>query len=83
MIMVIRGLKRENESVKAIGSNRAVGESNVMDSISEMVFDTRLLRESRQMEIEVVNQLDVYYRRPRQWESFVGMTGMLEANQLE
>ena len=54
-----------------------------MDSISVVVFDTRLLRESRQMEIDFVNQLDVYYRRPRQWESFVGMTGMLEANQLE
>ena len=28
-------------------------------------------------------QLDVYYRRLRQWESFVGMTGLLEANQCE
>ena len=32
-----------------------------------MVFDTRLLRESRQMEIDFVNQLNVHYRRPRQW----------------
>ena len=48
-----------------------------------VVFDTRLLRESRQMETDFVNQLDVYCRRPRQWESFVEMTGMLEANQLE
>ena len=39
----------------------------MMDSISVVVFDTRLLRESRQMEIDFVNQLDVYYRRPRQW----------------
>ena len=54
-----------------------------MDSISVVVFDTRLLRESRQMEIDFVNQLDVHYRRLRQWESFVGMTGKLEANQLE
>ena len=54
-----------------------------MGSISVVVFDTRSLRESRQMEIDFVNQLDVYYRRPRQWESFVGMTGMLEANRLE
>ena len=56
--------------MKAIGSKevgRAVEESNVMDSISMVVFDTRLLRESRQMEIDFVNQLDVYYRRPRQW----------------
>ena len=86
MIMAHRGLKRENDSVKATGSKeggRAVGETNVMDSICVVVFDTRLQRESRQMEIDFVNQLDVYYRRPRQWESFVGMTGMLEANQLE
>ena len=38
-----------------------------MDSISAVVFDTRLLRESRQMEIDFVDQLDVYHRRPRQW----------------
>ena len=56
---------------------------NVMDCISVVVFDTRLLRESRQTDNDFVNQLNVYYRRPRQWESFVGMTGMLEANQLE
>ena len=51
-----------------------------MDTISVVVFDTRLMQDSRQMEIDFVNQLDVYCRRPRQWESFVGM---LEANQLE
>ena len=86
MMMVLRGPKRENDSVKAIGSKevgRAVEESNVMGSISMVVFDTRLLRESRQTEIDFVNQLDVCHRRPRQWESFVGMTGMLEVSQLE
>ena len=86
LLMVYRGLKRENDSVKAIGSKevgRAIEESNAMDSISVVEFDTRLLRESRQMEIDFVNQLDVYYRHPRQWASFVGMTGMLEARQLE
>ena len=70
MMMVLRGLKRENDSVKVIGSKevgRAVEESNVMDSIIVVVFDTRLLRESRQIEIDFVNQLVVYYRRPRQW----------------
>ena len=51
-----------------------------MDNISVVVFDTRLMQESRQMEIDFVDQLDVYCRRPRQWDSFVGM---LEANQLE
>ena len=38
-----------------------------MDSISVVVVDTRLLRESRQMEIDFVNKWDVYCRRPRQW----------------
>ena len=55
VMMVLRGLKRENDSVKAIGSKdvgRAVRESNVMDSSSVVVSDTRLLRESRQMEID-------------------------------
>ena len=37
-----------------------------MDIVSVVVFDTRLLRESRQTEIVFVNQLDVYCRRPRQ-----------------
>ena len=63
MMMEHRGLKTENVSVKAIGSEevgRAIEGSNVMDSISVVVFDKRLLR-----------------------GSFVGMTGLLEANQLE
>ena len=57
----------DSESVissKEIG--RTVEESNVMDSISVVVFDTRLLRESIQTEIDFVNQLDVYNRRPMQ-----------------
>ena len=57
----------DSESVissKEIG--RTVEESNVMDSISVVVFDTRLLRESIQTEIDFVNQLNVYYRRPMQ-----------------
>ena len=62
--------EERKDSVKAIGSKevgRVLEESNVMDSISVVVFDTRLLRESRQRKIDFVNQLDVYYRRPRQW----------------
>ena len=69
----------DSESVissKEIG--RTVEESNVMDSISVVVFDTRLLRESIQTEIDFVNQLDVY----KQTSNAV-MTGMLEAHQLE
>ena len=44
-------------------------ESNAMDSISVVEFDTRVLRESRQMEIDLVNQLYVHCKRPRQWAS--------------
>ena len=49
------------DSESAIDSKevgRVGEESNAMDSIS-VEFDTRLLRESRQMEIDFVNQLDV------------------------
>ena len=49
--------------MKAIGSKevgRAVEESNVVGSISVVVFDTRLLRGSRQTEIDFVNQLNVF-----------------------
>ena len=57
-----------------------------MDSIS-VEFDTRMLRESRQMEIEFENQSDVYCKRPMQCPviptKWVGVKGMLEANQLE
>ena len=48
MMMVLRGLKREHDSVKAIGSKevgRAVEESNVKDSISVVLFVTRLMQE--------------------------------------
>ena len=66
MMMVLRGL-----SYVAFTDS-----SNVMDSISVVVFDIRLMQESRLF----LNQLDVYCRRPRQWESFVGMH---DANRLE
>ena len=64
MMMVLRCLSYVafTDSKSTIGSKevgRAVEESNVMDSISAVVVETRSLRESRQMEIEFVNQLDV------------------------
>ena len=74
MMMVLRGPKSENDSVKAIGSKevgRAVEESNAMDSIRVVEFDPRVLREPRQMEIDFVNQLDVHRQRPRQWASSI------------
>ena len=60
MMVVLRGTVGSKE----VG--RVAEESNVMDSISVAVFDTRLLRESRQMEIHFVNQLDAYWERPKQ-----------------
>ena len=42
---------------------------NVFNSISVMELDPRLLRDSRQTEIDFVNQMDVYRKRPRQWAS--------------
>ena len=67
--------------MKAIGSKEAGGESGksnvvnsdeytkevqyVFDSISAAEFDPWLLREPRQTEINFMNQLDVYRKRPR------------------
>ena len=43
----------------------------MFDSISVAEFDPGLLRESRQTEIDVMDQLDVYRKRPRQWASSI------------
>ena len=62
MLMVFRGLEREIDLVKAVGSKEVgeVGEEfNTTNSISVVEFDTRVLRESRRMEIDFVNQLYV------------------------
>ena len=67
-----RGPKRENDSVEAIGSEevcRVSRESNAMDSTRVVEFDPRVLRESKQMAIDFVNQLDVICKRPSQWAS--------------
>ena len=86
---VSRGLRRENDSVRAIGLEE-VGEvdeeSNVMnsdectkevqhvfDSISVAEFDTRVLRESTQTDIDFVDQFDVYRERPRRWASSISV----------
>ena len=60
------------DSESTIGSKEVgrVGEvSNTMDSTSVVEFDTRVLLESRQMDIDFVNQLHVKCKRPRQWAS--------------
>ena len=72
MMMVLRGLSYVafTDSEGTIGSKEVgiVGEeSNAMDSISVVEFDTRVLRESRQMEIDFVNQLDMNCKRSRPW----------------
>ena len=72
--MVLRGLSYVAfpDSEGTIGSKevgRVGEESNSMDSISVVEFDTRVLRESRQMEIDFANQLDLNCKRSRQWAS--------------
>ena len=53
-----RGLKREVDSMKP---DEYTNEAQyVVGRISAVEFDLRLLRESRQTEIDFVNQLDVY-----------------------
>ena len=68
VLIVSRGLTREIDSVKAIGSKDVGGVSeesnvinsdeyakefqNVFNSVSVVEFDPRLLRESRQVEID-------------------------------
>ena len=61
-----------SDSESTIGSKevgRVSEESNAMDSIRVVEFDPRVLRESRHMAIDFVNQLDVNCKRPRQWAS--------------
>ena len=83
VLILFRGLRTVFDWVKVIGSKEGGGVSeeskvmnsdkyakefqNVFNSISVMEFDPRLLRDSRQSEIDFVNQLDVYRKRPRQW----------------
>ena len=43
----------------------------MFDTISTAEFDPRLQRKSRQTEIDSMNQLDVYRKRPRQWASSI------------
>ena len=45
-------------------------ESNARDSIIVVEFDPRVLRETRQMGIDFVNQLDVHRKRPK-WASSI------------
>ena len=84
---VSKGLRRDIDSVKATGLREVGGvdeESNVMNSdectkevqrvfnsIGVAEFDPRLLRELRQTEIDLMDQLEVYRKRARQWASSI------------
>ena len=81
---VLKGLKREFDSVKAIGSMEVsvtceepnVSEldelQNVFDSISGVRLDPELLSASRKVEIDFMNRLEVY-RKPRNWAKDKGI----------
>ena len=87
VVMAFRGLRREIDSVQAIGSREVGGVSEesigmnsdeytkevqyVFGSISATEFDPRLQRESRQTEIDFISQLDVSRKRPRQRASSI------------
>ena len=83
VMFVSGGLKREIGPVKTIGSYEVGGVgkvSNVMNPdeytievqcvvcrISAVEFDPRLLRESRRTEMDFMSQLEVNWKRPKQW----------------
>ena len=82
VVAALKGLKREIDSVKAIGSMEVGvtceepnaleldedGEElhNVFDNISGVRLDPELLSTSRKVEIDFMNRLEVYRRRPRE-----------------
>ena len=88
VVAVLKGLKREIDSVKAIGSME-VGVTyeepnaleldeyweelqNVFDNISGVRLDPELLSASRKVEIDFMNRLNVYHKRPRSWATDKG-----------
>ena len=89
MVAVLKGLKREIDSVKAIGSME-VGVTceepdvleldeyaeelhNVFDNISGVRLDPELLSASRKVEIDFMNRLEVHRKRPRNWAKDKGI----------
>ena len=86
VVAVLEGLKRELDSVKAIGSMEvgvtceepnvleldeyAEELQNVFDSISGVRLDPELLRK---VEIDFMNRLEVYRKRPRNWTKDKGI----------
>ena len=80
---VLKGLKREVDAVKAIGSmevgiiceepnvleldEHTEELQNVFDNISGVRLDPELLSASRKVEIDFMNRLAVYRKRPKNW----------------
>ena len=89
VVAVLKRLKREIDSVKAIGSIEVgvtceepnvleLAESaeelqNVFDSISGVRLDPELLSASRKVEIDFMNRWEVFRKRPRIWANNKGI----------
>ena len=82
-LAMLKGVKREMDSVKAIGSMEggvtfkepnvpeldeyAEEPQNVFANISGVRLDPKLLSASRKVEIDFMSRLDVHRKRPRNW----------------
>ena len=89
VVAVLKGLKREIDSLTAIGSMEAgvtceepnvleLDEyaeelQNVFDSINGVRLDPELLSALKNVEIDFMNRLEVYRKRPRNWAKDNGM----------
>ena len=89
VVAVLKGLKREINSVKAIGSmevgvtceepnvleldDYAEELQNAFDSISGVRLDPELLNASRKVEVDFMSRLEVYRKRPRNWAKDKGI----------
>ena len=89
VLAVFKGLKREIDYVKAIGSMEvgvACEEPNVpeldeyaeelqkvFDNISVVRLDPELLGASKKVDFDFVNRLEVYRKRPRSWATDKGI----------
>ena len=89
VIALLKGLKKESGSVKALGSMEvgitcevpdvpeldeyAEELQNVFDNINGARLDPVLLSASRKVEIDFMNRLEVYRKRPRSWPTDKGL----------
>ena len=89
VLAVLKGLKREIDSVRVVGSMElaVTGEEpnvlelddyaeelqNVFDCLSEVRLDPELLSASKKFEIDFMSRVDVYRKRPRNCEADKGI----------